>query len=54
METLFVQCGECGIPIPRGEKCALAVETRKIGGKEYTFCCIRYAENFERRRFHQR
>ncbi|MBI5253415.1 MAG: hypothetical protein HY930_03335 [Euryarchaeota archaeon] len=50
MKTLFVQCGECGIPILEGEKCALAVETRKMSGKEYTFCCIRCAENFERRK----
>lgn len=49
MKTLFVQCGECGIPIPGGEKCALAVEMRKIGGKEYAFCCVRCAEDFERK-----
>jgi YHS domain-containing protein len=45
----FIKCELCEIEI-KEDKCIFAICKRVIDGKEYTFCCPRCADEFERKR----
>lgn len=45
----FVKCKMCGVEIGETEICELASYQRSIGGKRYIFCCVRCAEEFEKK-----
>ena len=45
----FVKCEMCKAEIP-ADKCVFATHKRVIDGKEYVFCCIRCAEDFEKKK----
>jgi YHS domain-containing protein len=48
MKPEFIRCEFCKVEIP-SETCKLAAHTTKIGGKEYTFCCVSCAKRYEKR-----
>jgi len=48
MRTQFVRCEYCKAEIP-SEPCVFADYRTQIGGREYVFCCQKYAERYVRR-----
>jgi len=44
----FIKCEVCEAEIP-GEMCIFATCRRKIGGREYYFCCEKHAREFEQK-----
>ena len=45
----FVKCEICDAEIPMG-RCVFATHKRVSDGKEYAFCCLRCAEDFEKKK----
>ena len=45
----FVKCKMCKARVP-SDTCVFAIHKRVIEGKEYIFCCIRCAEDFEKKK----
>ncbi len=43
-----VKCELCKVDVPE-ERCVFAIYSKKIGGKEYYFCCEHHAKEFERK-----
>ena len=44
----FIKCGTCDGEISE-EKCVFAIYKKNIDGKEYSFCCNRCADEFEKK-----
>ncbi len=47
--TKFIKCEQCSMEIA-GEKCAFAIYTRAIDGKEHVFCCTKCAGEYEKKK----
>ena len=45
----FIKCKTCGAKIAEDERCELANYKRTIGGEEFVFCCVRCADEYEKR-----
>jgi YHS domain-containing protein len=48
MKSKFIKCKSCSSEIS-SEKCEYATYTTIIDGKEYTFCCMSCAKEYEQK-----
>jgi len=46
----FVKCKSCGVEIAEDERCELANYVRTIDGEKILFCCVRCADEYEKKR----